>query len=538
MATVEISLLGTVLDQKGRGANRWDKWRPNVAVCMHPELHIDRLEMILHPNYMRMGQKVAEDIKEISPNTAVNIHKVSWEDPWDFEQVYGALHDFASSYSFDRENDEYYIHITTGTHVAQICLYLLTEAHYFPGKLLQTSPSPSIAAKGQYHVIDLDLSKYDQIAQRFRNEQLIGEQLLKSGISTRNVQFNRLINQLEQVAIRSTAPILLTGPTGAGKSQLARQIYALKKQRGQVKGEFVAINCATLHGDNAMSTLFGHKKGAFTGALQSRLGLLKTAHDGLLFLDEIGELGLDEQAMLLKSIEEKTFYPMGSDQPIHSNFQLIAGTNQNLQQAVLEGRFREDLLARINLWSYDLPGLRDRIEDLEPNLEYELQQFAKQHGSLVTFNSAAKTLFLNFALSPVALWKANFRDLNACVLRMATLAPGGRITESVVEEEILQLNKAWQSPTPLADKQGIALEQFLSKEAIANIDLFDQQQLLYVINACLNAKSLAEAGRKLFNVSRTQKKTPNDSHRLRTYLGKYGLSFEQIHSLNASSAPV
>ncbi|MBU2712554.1 RNA repair transcriptional activator RtcR [Zooshikella harenae] len=534
MATVVISLLGTVLDQKGRGNNRWDKWRPNVAVCMHPELSIDRFEMILHPKYTRMGQKVAEDINEVSPNTVVNIHKVSWEDPWDFEQVYGALHDFANSYTFDRENDEYYIHITTGTHVAQICLYLLTEAHYFPGKLLQTSPSPSAGAKGQYHIIDLDLSKYDQIAQRFRHEQLTGEQLLKSGISTHNAQFNKLINQLEQVAIRSSAPILLTGPTGAGKSQLARQIYTLKKQRGQVKGEFVAVNCATLHGDNAMSTLFGHKKGAFTGALQTRLGLLKTAHDGLLFLDEIGELGLDEQAMLLKSIEEKTFYPMGSDQPIQSNFQLIAGTNQNLHKAVLEGKFREDLLARINLWSYELPGLRERIEDLEPNLEYELQQFAKQHGSLVTFNSDAKQLFLNFALSPAALWKANFRDLNACVLRMATLAPGGRITENIVQEEILRLKKAWQSPTPLLDKRIRTLQQFLSKETLEEIDLFDQQQLLYVIEVCLSTKNLAEAGRKLFNVSRMQKKTTNDSHRLRTYLGKYNLSFEQLHSSSVS----
>lgn len=109
------------------------------------------------------------------------------------------------------------------------------------------------------------------------------------------------------MALRSTAPILLTGPTGAGKSFLANRIYQLKQSRHQVSGKLVSVNCATLRGDNAMSTLFGHVKGAFTGALSARSGLLREADGGVLFLDEIAELGLDEQAMLLKAIEEKTF---------------------------------------------------------------------------------------------------------------------------------------------------------------------------------------------------------------------------------------
>jgi transcriptional regulatory protein RtcR len=100
-----------------------------------------------------------------------------------------------------------------------------------------------------------------------------------------------------------------------------------------------------------MSTLFGHVKGAFTGALRDRAGVLRVADKGVLFLDEIGELGIDEQAMLLRALEEKTFLPLGSDREAHSDFQLIAGTNQDLFADVREGRFREDLLARINLWT-------------------------------------------------------------------------------------------------------------------------------------------------------------------------------------------
>ncbi len=118
------------------------------------------------------------------------------------------------------------------------------------------------------------------------------------------------------------------------------------------------VNCATLRGDNAMSALFGHVKGAFTGAIQARGGLLKEAGGGILFLDEIAELGADEQAMLLKAIEEKRFFPYGSDHETESDFSLIAGTHRNLAQRVSEGLFREDLYARINMWTFALPGWR------------------------------------------------------------------------------------------------------------------------------------------------------------------------------------
>ncbi len=193
------------------------------------------------------------------------------------------------------------------------------------------------------------------------------------------------------------------GPTGAGKSRLARRIFELKKSRHAVNGSFVDVNCATLRGESSMSALFGHVKGAFTGAAQERAGLLRTANHGVLFLDEVGELGLDEQAMLLRALEEKTFLPLGSDREAHSDFQLIAGTNRNLLSAVEDGRFREDLLARINLWTFTLPGLRDRHEDLEPNLQFELDQYAERSGARVTFNREARSRFLDFALSPAAL---------------------------------------------------------------------------------------------------------------------------------------
>jgi transcriptional regulatory protein RtcR len=162
------------------------------------------------------------------------------------------------------------------------------------------------------------------------------------------------------------------------------------------------VNCATLRGDGAMSALFGHRKGAFTGAVSDRPGLLRAADGGMLFLDEIGELGIDEQAMILRAIEEKRFLPVGADKEATSAFQLIAGTNCDLGEAIAEGRFREDLYARLNLWSFALPSLKDRREDIEPNLDFELARFAEHEGTKATFNREARQAYLTFATAPEA----------------------------------------------------------------------------------------------------------------------------------------
>lgn len=516
---VVIGVLGTVMDKRGKRANRLRKWRPTVALCQQPDLPVDRLELLHQPQDRGMAEQLTEDIRLLSPHTTVRPCPVTIADPWDFEEVYAAFLDFATRYKFDTENEEYLVHITTGTHVAQICWFLLTEARYLPASLIQTGPASRDAPEeavpvGRYSIIDLDLSRYATLTSRFQREQQESISFLKAGIETRNATFNALIDQIERVALRSTAPVLLTGPTGAGKSFLANRIYQLKQSRHQLTGRLVAVNCATLRGDNAMSTLFGHVKGAFTGAATARAGLLREADGGVLFLDEIAELGLDEQAMLLKAIEEKTFFPFGSDKEVRSDFQLIAGTHRDMRQWVAEGRFREDLFARINMWSFALPGLAQRREDIAPNVEYELQRFAAEAQSQVRFDKEARERYLRFADSPQALWRGNFRELGSSVARMATLADQGRITLALVEEEIARLQANWQTAT-----LSVAME----------LDLYDQRQLETVLEVCRRSASLSEAGRELFAVSRMKKVNPNDADRLRKYLARFGLSWESLH---------
>ena len=532
--TVVLGLLGPMLDN-GRGPDRWERWRPSVSLCQHEDLLIDRFELLHEPKFTALGEQVCQDVRAVSPETQVNVHSLHMEDPWDFEAVYGALHDFTQAYPFKPDEEDYLVHITTGSHVAQICWFLLAESRYLPAKLVQTAPpNKHRGGAGSFAIVDLDLSKYDRLASRFAEDVRQSTSFLKSGIETRNAAFNRLIEQIEQVAIGSKAPILLMGPTGAGKSQLARRIYELKKHRRQVDGKCVEVNCATIRGDGAMSALFGHHRGAFTGAVSDRAGLLRAADGGLLFLDEVAELGPDEQAMLLRAVEEKRFLPVGSDKEVQSDFQLIAGTNCDLQAAVRQGRFREDLMSRINLWTFCLPPLRDRPQDIEPNLDYELEQFARANGTKVTFNKEARQRFLSFATATDAAWAGNFRDLNAAVTRMATFASGGRITPSIVDDEITRLQTAWTTPSD-ETAETETIEELLPESMRDSLDAFDRVQLAEVIRVCRNSRSLSEAGRRLFASSRLKKQSPNDAARLRKYLTRFGLSWSQLEPLRGGN---
>ncbi|HNH50629.1 MAG TPA: sigma 54-interacting transcriptional regulator, partial [Myxococcota bacterium] len=217
------------------------------------------------------------------------------------------------------------------------------------------------------------------------------------------------------------------------------------------------------------------------------------------------------------------FVPLGSDREQRSDFQLIAGTNRDLREAVAEGRFREDLLARLDVWSFVLPGLRDRLEDLEGLLDQELRLRGELVGRRLSLSQEGRERWLQFARSPEALWRGNLRDLGGSVLRMATLAPGGRVDLPTVEEELGRLRERWSGgrADPLAG--------LLTEQELGELDRFDRVQLEEVMRVCRQSRSQSEAGRVLFAASRRLKANPNDADRLGKYLGKFGLDFERLH---------
>ncbi|NQU50704.1 MAG: sigma 54-dependent transcriptional regulator, partial [Planctomycetes bacterium] len=190
--TVVLSLYGTSLDRSIREdgswvPDRWDRWRPTLSICQQPDFLPDRLEVLAPPKFSRHCEALLKDVNSASPETETRQHSVAFRDPWDFSDVYADLRDFADSYPFDQDNEQYFVHMTTGTHVAQICLFLLVETRHIPARLIQTSPPATQRRRsggeiGTYTIIDLDLSRYDQLAARFEAERQTSTSFLKDGI--------------------------------------------------------------------------------------------------------------------------------------------------------------------------------------------------------------------------------------------------------------------------------------------------------------------------------------------------------------------
>ncbi|MEM6309966.1 MAG: RNA repair transcriptional activator RtcR [Pseudomonadota bacterium] len=518
MRNVVLGFLGTQLDQGRRRG-----WRPTVALCQEDGFPVDRLELIYDRKFNRLAHDVRRDIAKVSPDTEVLLQRMDLDDPWDLQEVYGKLYDFAETYGFDEDRERYHVHLTTGTHVAQICWFLLSESRHIPAALIQTGPPrKDMDEVGSFDLIDLDLSRYDAIQKRFDQRTREYGDLLKGGIATKSRAYNDVIDRLEHVTSLSDAPILIQGESGTGKSELAARIYEMKLQRRRIKGRLVQVNCATLQGDLAASALFGQRR-SFTGiAGTERAGLLREADGGVLFLDEIDTLDADAQSLLLHAIETGRFYPLGSDAESTSRFQVIAATSQDLGCLAASGEFRLDLLSRLNTWAFRIPPLRDRRDDMDANLLHELERAEQILGMRIGFNADAADAWLRFARDPSTLWPGNFRDFGASILRLCTLAPRGRITLAQVNEEIASLQLGW------ATSQSDEDSHLVSSVVEDAIDPFDIPQLAHVIRTCQMSNTLSEAGRKLFSVSRTQKSSRNDSDRLRKYLARFDLAWGDV----------
>ncbi|MEM9247673.1 MAG: RNA repair transcriptional activator RtcR [Pseudomonadota bacterium] len=519
MRNVVIGFLGTQLD---RGIRR--RWKPTPSLFVHDGFEVERLELLHDGRHIRLAEGIKAEIESLH-GAEVRLVRLDLDDPWDFQEVYGKLFDFARAYGFDEDREHYHVHLTTGTHVAQICWFLLTESRHVPARLVQTGPPRGAGTAPSLDIIDLDLSRYNALQQRFDVLSRAYSDLLKGGIATRNAAYNALIDRIELVASSSDAPILLLGESGTGKSELARRIYELKLQRRRVKGRLVQINCATLRGGTALPTLFGQRRGHTGQAGSERGGLLREADGGVLFLDEVDVLDHDAQSLLLHAVETGRYYPLGSDHEVTSRFHVIAAANRDLVAMTADGAFRPDLLSRLNLWSYTLPDLRARPEDLEPNLMYELARAERTLGTQVGFNTDAAEAYLRFARDPATRWPGNFRDLSGSIQRLCTLAPRGRITRTMVNAEIATLQSMWQGAERDDDVRLIAT---VLGPAAHSLDPFDRVQLAATIRVCRSSATLSAAGRTLFAASRQRKASQNDADRLRKYLARFDLSWDAL----------
>ncbi|MGM0560786.1 MAG: sigma-54 interaction domain-containing protein [Pseudomonadota bacterium] len=243
----------------------------------------------------------------------------------------------------------------------------------------------------------------------------------------------------DQVA-GSEASVLITGESGTGKEVMARYIHSKSKRAAN---SFVSVNCAAIPENLLESELFGHEKGAFTGAVARRIGKFEEANNGTLLLDEVTEMHPRLQAKLLRAIQEREIDRVGSSQPVKVNIRLLATSNRDMEEAVRKGDFREDLYYRLNVVNLELPPLRDRQEDIAPLSEHFAQKYAQANGvDLPVINEDAVALLKNHG------WRGNVRELENTMHRAVLLASDGVITPEAIH--------LTGGPTRLRDSQPAA----------------------------------------------------------------------------------
>jgi len=213
----------------------------------------------------------------------------------------------------------------------------------------------------------------------------------------------------------SRASVLLLGESGTGKTLIARIIHEASPR---VNFPFIKLNCAALPENLLESELFGYEKGAFTGATHSKPGRIEDADGGTLFLDEIGELPILLQAKLLRFIQERQFERLGSSRTLTVDVRIVAATNRDLEDAVAEGRFREDLYYRLNVFPIRVPPLRDRTDDIPALLDHFLGKFSREYGKPLRLTPRARRALVRYA------WPGNVREMENMVERLAILAEG------------------------------------------------------------------------------------------------------------------
>ncbi|MDA0745346.1 MAG: sigma-54 dependent transcriptional regulator [bacterium] len=277
--------------------------------------------------------------------------------------------------------------------------------------------------------------------------------------------FRKIIRLAERIAGSETTTVLIEGESGTGKEIIA-QLLHYRGSRSQ--GPFVPINCGAISKDLVEAELFGHEKGAFTGAQQSRPGKFESADGGTLFLDEVGELSLENQIKLLRVLEEKSFYRVGGNKNIHVDVRIVAATNRDLGQAIEAGFFREDLFYRLNVAALYIPPLRERKDDIIPLAERFLQEFSGSFSkSMSRIHPDAEERLLMYN------WKGNVRELRNTLERIVLLEEGDTLlTEHL--EFLRPPTRGTTASTPVAEPgrfklpaEGIVLDD-------VNRDLIEQ----------------------------------------------------------------
>lgn len=304
----------------------------------------------------------------------------------------------------------------------------------------------------------------------------------------KNQKMNQLIETSYKVA-KKNVNVLIEGETGTGKEVLSRFFHHASKQREE---SFIGVNCGAISESLLESELFGHEKGAFTGATQMRKGLFEIANKGTLFLDEIAEASHSIQVKLLRVLETREYMRVGSESILRTNARVIAATNEDIQEAVLQKKFREDLYYRLNVVHLKIPALRERKEDIPLLIDHCLQRYPNDH---IRFSDNAINELINYE------WPGNIRELSNFITRIVTLSEGNSTFITVEDIPFLKGNTKSSPPkrinSALNDtKQDTYLERYLEKWLNETLLVFEQNDGISLEEVLQQVKELeSQVGR-------------------------------------------
>ncbi len=318
---------------------------------------------------------------------------------------------------------------------------------------------------------------------------------------------SKLLSLLEKIS-RSNANILITGESGSGKEVVATEIH---RRSDRKNGAFVAINCGAIPQDLLESELFGHSKGAFTGAFSQKKGKFELATGGSIFLDEIGDMPLNMQVKLLRVIQEQTINPLGSDRGIPIDVRIIAATHKKLETEIVEGRFREDLYFRLNVIPLTVPPLRERAEELPDLVSHFANNYAED-GVPISLTKNFLIQLQNYS------WPGNIRELSNFIQRLSVLHPGQTLEIGNIDPTMLPPAMSQMVPTDnmeqaadietdlgdlheiLACARGISP---LGSSATSMKDKLDLVEQLMITRALEESSGNVSLAAKLLRVNRT-----------------------------------
>ncbi|MGE4419207.1 MAG: sigma 54-interacting transcriptional regulator [Sulfurimonas sp.] len=340
-------------------------------------------------------------------------------------------------------------------------------------------------AKEKESLVELKTYYKDQALSEYKFENIIGK----------SSKMKLIFNMLETVS-PSDATILVRGETGTGKELIATAVHNLSRRKN---APFIKLNCAAISETLLESELFGHEKGAFTDAKESRKGRFELADGGTLFLDEIGDITPSLQVKLLRILQEQEFERVGGTKTIKTNVRLVAATNRNLEKMVKSGEFREDLFYRLNVIPINLPPLRERYEDVKLLIEHYLHSFTKEHKKEMFFSKQALEILLDYP------WPGNIRELQNTMERIVLICPNGVINPEMLNHVMpfnyqkLHMNmdsektEVQKESLPAQNREENAVPQTFTKNRILEIEKESIIKAL-VDNRGIKTKAAAQLG--------------------------------------------